>query len=102
LTSCARLKTIEFDRLSSVVVHHMGKVKIFLDHLLFSTVSVSVVLLTLSLLLSFVGTDFSVSKHGWYVLGLWLVLSVASATVLTVLSMRSRPPDRIEFTRRRH
>jgi hypothetical protein len=69
---------------------------------LFSTISVSVVLLTLCLVLSFVGTDFSITKHGWYAFGLWLVLSVASATVLTLLSMRSRPSDHIEFTRRRH
>jgi len=79
----------------------MEKVKIFLDHLFFSAVSAAAVLLVVAILLGIAVEDFSITNHGWLAFGLWSLVSIASASVLTVRTIRSRPSDHIEYTRRK-
>ncbi|MFH1117655.1 MAG: hypothetical protein V1792_27365 [Pseudomonadota bacterium] len=80
----------------------MGNVKLFLDHLFFSLVSVFVAILLLSLILGGIAPDFSLGDNIWAAAAVWVVLSASLAGVLTYSSMRKRETGHIEFTRRKY
>jgi membrane protein implicated in regulation of membrane protease activity len=74
--------------------------KTFLDHLFFSLVSVLVGLIALHVALAAIYTDFSLFRHTWLALVLWLGSSVALASVFAACAIRKRPTDQIELTHR--
>jgi len=79
----------------------MENTRVFLDHLVFSLVSVFVAILVFSFIVGGIAPDFSLADHFWSVAAIWGVLSVSLAALLTYLSMKRRPSGQINFTRRK-
>ena len=80
----------------------METVRIFFDHLFFSLVSVFVVLLVLSIAAGGLITGFSLTDHPWAAALVWILASLGLAAALTYSSIKNKPSDRAEFTRRRY
>jgi hypothetical protein len=80
----------------------MGNTKVFLDHLVFSLVSVFVAILVFSLIVGGIAPDFSLGDHIWSVAAIWAVLSISLASLLTYSSIKKRPNEHIDFTRRKY
>jgi hypothetical protein len=78
----------------------MEKIKVFLDHLYFSLVSVAVGLALVYLILSGVGADSSFSDHKLAVGCVWLGASAALAALLTYRTVRNRRQPSIPYTHR--
>jgi len=77
----------------------MKILKVFLDHLYFSFVTVLVGLGIVGLALAHLG-GVSVSDHLWAGFFAWIGLSAALAGGLTFWTIRNRPRDDIVFTHR--
>lgn len=84
-----------------VTVTAMENTRIFLDHFFFSLVAVFVAILVFSFAVGGIAPDFSLADHIWPVAAIWVALSGALAGVLTYSSSKKRPPEQIDFTRRK-
>jgi len=84
-----------------VTVTTMENAKIFFDHLFFSLVAVFVTILVFSFAVGGIAPDFSLADHIWPVAAIWVTFSVALAGILTYSSIKRKPHEHIDFTRRK-
>jgi hypothetical protein len=84
------------------LVYPMEHIRIFFDHLVFSLVSVSAVLLVVSLIIGGFVPEYSLGDYFWFAAALWAIVSISVAAALTYSSIKNKAPDRVDFTHRRY
>lgn len=78
----------------------MADVKVFLDHLVFSVLSVGFVAVLLHLAIRAVDDSTPFDEHIWIMTGLCLAVALSLAGFLTYRTIKGRPSDEIVYTRR--
>lgn len=79
----------------------MEYLRVFADHLYFSFMVMLVGMIVLIILLAGSGSTFTVSDNIWSTLAVWLGASCGLAAILTYRTIKNKPRDHIEYTRRR-